>query len=104
MALPANKPKALLADKGYDGDAVREALLLQGILPVIPPKANRKAPIPCDFSRYRDRNRIERMFGYLKHMRRIGTRYEKTALSFASFLNLAAIRRWLGSKPNQVVE
>ncbi|MAN77637.1 MAG: IS5/IS1182 family transposase, partial [Rhizobiales bacterium] len=25
----------------------------------------------------------------------IGTRYEKTALSFASFLNLAAIRRWL---------
>ena len=95
MALPVNKPKALLADKGYDGDAVREALLLQGILPVIPPKANRKVHIPCDFSRYRDRNRIERMFGYLKHMRRIGTRYEKTALSFASFLNLAAIRRWL---------
>nr|WP_316633153.1 IS5 family transposase [Roseivivax sediminis] len=95
MALPVNKPKAILADKGYDGDAVREALLLQGILPVIPPKANRKAHIPCDYRRYKDRNRIERMFGYLKHMRRIGTRYEKTALSFASFLNLAAIRRWL---------
>lgn len=63
-----------------------------GILPVIPPKANRKLHIACDFSRYRDRTRIEPMFWYLKHMRRIGTRYEKMALSFASFLNLAAIR------------
>jgi transposase len=35
------------------------------------------------------------MFGFLKHQRRIATRYDKTALSFASFLNLAAIRRWL---------
>ncbi|WP_287002553.1 hypothetical protein [Sphingobium sp.] len=27
MAIPVAKPKALLADKGYDGDAVRENLL-----------------------------------------------------------------------------
>ncbi len=95
MAIPVAKPKALLADKGYDGDAVRENLLMQGILPIIPPKANRREPIPCDFRRYRDRNRIERMFGHLKQFRRIATRYDKTALSFASFLNLAAIRKWL---------
>jgi transposase len=95
MAIPVTKPKALLADKGYDGDAVRENLLMQGILPVIPPKSNRREPIPCDFRRYRDRNRIERMFGHLKQFRRIATRYDKTALSFASFLNLAAIRKWL---------
>ncbi|MBB4860519.1 transposase, partial [Novosphingobium chloroacetimidivorans] len=42
-----------------------------------------------------DRNRIERMFGHLKQFRRIASRYDKTALSFASFLNLAAIRKWL---------
>ncbi len=95
MALPVNKPNALLADKGYDGDVVRANLLIRGILPIIPPKANRREPIACDFRRYRDRNRIERMFGYLKHQRRITTRYDKTALSFANFLNLAAIRRWL---------
>ena len=95
MAIPVAKPKALLADKGYDGDAVRENLLMHGILPIIPPKANRREPIHCDFRRYRDRNRIERMFGQLKQFRRIATRYDKTALSFASFLNLAAIRRWL---------
>lgn len=95
MAIPVTKPKALLADKGYDGDAVRENLLMQGILPIIPPKSNRREPIPCDFQRYRDRNRIERMFGHLKQFRRVATRYNKTALSLASFLNLAAIRKWL---------
>jgi transposase len=95
MAIPVAKPKALLADKGYDGDAVRENLLMHDILPIIPPRANRREPIPCDFRRYKDRNRIERMFGHLKQFRRVATRYDKTALSFASFLNLAAIRRWL---------
>jgi len=38
-------PKAMLADKGYDSDDVRSALLMHGILPVIPPMANRKEPI-----------------------------------------------------------
>ncbi|USJ27575.1 transposase (plasmid) [Ensifer adhaerens] len=97
MALPLATPKALLADKGYDGDGVRQSLLTRGILPVTPPKSNRREPIACDFRQYRDRNRIERMFGFLKHQRRIATRYDKTALSFASFLNLAAFRRWLSN-------
>ena len=74
---------------------MRQSLLIRGILPIIPPKSNRREPIACDFRRYRDRNRIERMLGFLKHQRRIATRYDKTALSFASFLNLAAVRRWL---------
>lgn len=37
----------MLADKGYDSDDVRASLLLKGILPVIPPKANRKEAIAC---------------------------------------------------------
>lgn len=87
----------MLADKGYDSDDVRSSLLLKGILPVIPSKANRKQPIPCDFMAYRDRNRVERMFNRLKHFLRIATRYDKTALSFRSFLNIAAIKMWLPS-------
>jgi transposase len=85
----------MLADKGYDSDEVRSALLLKGILPVIPPRSNRKEPITCDFRAYKDCNRIERMFNRLKQARRIATRYEKTALSFLSFLNIAAARLWL---------
>lgn len=49
---------------------------------------------------YRDRNRVERMFGKLKQQRRIATRYDKTVLSFEIFLNLAATRFWLKSFVN----
>ena len=45
----------MLADKGYDSDDVRAALLLKGVLPVIPPKSNRKETISCDFKAYKDR-------------------------------------------------
>lgn len=95
------KPQAVLADKGYDSDDVRSSLLLKGILPVIPSKGSRKHPIPCDFVAYRDRNRVERMFNRLKHFRRIATRYDKTALSFRSFLNIAAAKIWLPSFVNR---
>ena len=91
----------MLADRGYDGDDVRSALLMRNILPVIPPKANRKEPISCDFKAYKDRNRIERMFNRLKQFRRIATRYDKTALSFIGFLCLAAAKLWLPSFVNR---
>jgi len=91
----------MLADKGYDGDDVRSSLLIRGILPVIPPKANRKQPIACDFKAYKDRNRIERMFNRSKQFRRIATRHDKTALSFNSFLCLAAAKLWLPSFVNR---
>lgn len=100
MAMPVPKPKAMLADKGYGSDAFRESLLLRGILRVIPPPLNRKVPKHLNYRRYKDRNRIERMFGILKQQRRIATRYDKTALSFASFLNLAAARLWMKSFVN----
>ena len=95
MALPLHKSKALLTDKSYNGDRFCENLLMRGILPIIPPRSNRKAPVHPDYRRYKDRNRVERMFGKLKQQRRIATRYDKTILSFESFLNLAAARLWL---------
>jgi IS5 family transposase len=52
----SRQPKALLADKGYDGDRFRESLLTRGIPPIIPPRANRKVPEHPDYRRYRDRN------------------------------------------------
>ena len=101
LNIPVAKPKALLADKGYDGDAVREDLLWRGILPIIPPKANRRDPAACDFRRYRDRNQVERLFNRLKQSRRIATRYDKTASSFLGFLSLAAAKLWLTDYVNK---
>nr|WP_231878058.1 IS5 family transposase [Gluconobacter albidus] len=100
MAFPVPNPKAMLADRGYDSDGFRQDLLFRGILPVIPSRKGRNAPQKTDWRRYRDRNRIERMFNRLKQMRRIATRYDKTALSFISFLNLAAARLWIESFVN----
>jgi transposase len=91
----------VLADKGYDSDDVRASLLLKGILPVIPPKANRKEAIACDFRVYKDRNRVERMFNKLKQFRRIATRYDKTAASFLGFLALAAAKLWMPTYVNR---
>ena len=93
--MPVNEPRLFLADKGYDGDSIREELLMRGIRPVIPPKANRKNPPACDYRAYKDRNRIERMFNRLKQFRRIATRYDKTRASFEAFLALAAAKIWL---------
>ena len=100
MTLPVPSPKAMLADRGYDSDSFRPDLLMHGILPVIPSRKGRSTPQNTDWRRYRDRNRIERMFNKLKQMRRIATRYDKTALSFMSFLNIAAARLWIRSFVN----
>jgi hypothetical protein len=41
------------------------------------------------------RNRIQRMFNRIKQFRRIATRYDKTKISFAAFLAIAAAKIWL---------
>ncbi len=92
MALADAKPSYLLADKGYDSDAIRDNLQAAGIHSCIPPKSNRKAQIRWNRRIYRERNRIERMIGHLKINRAIATRYDKLARSFLDGLHVAAIR------------
>ena len=92
---PDNLPDALLADKGYDSDALVETLEERGITPVIPPKANRKEPRETDFALYRERNLVERFFGKLKQYRAIATRYDKLANTFLAAVALVCILFWL---------
>jgi len=89
------KPDYLLADKGYDTDAIRAKLKADGIRHVIPPKSTRTAVIRWNKRLYRERNRIERMIGHLKVNRAIATRYDKLAKSFLDTLHIAAIRKCL---------
>jgi len=86
---------AVLADKGYDAGYIVEAVEAMGAAAVIPPRANRRVRRGYDRRLYRERNRIERMFGWLKQFRGIATRYSKLAVSFMSFLHLASILLWL---------
>lgn len=73
---------------------------MRGILLIIPTRSNRKAPYRPDYRRYKDRQSAERMLAKLKQQRRIATRYDKTILSFESFLNTTAERLWLKSFVN----
>ena len=81
---------ALLADKAFDGDALRAELDDRGAVAVIPPKSNRAADIPCDFEMYKWRHLVENFFCALKQFRRIATRYDKTDQSFEAMIYLAA--------------
>ena len=87
-ALP--RAKALLGDKLYDADWFRAALAKRGIAACIPSKANRKVQIPHDRKLYRQRHRVENMFGKLKDWRRIHTRYDRCAHTFMSAICIAA--------------
>ena len=87
-------PKALLADKGYDCDALIESLKARGITAVIPPKTNRKVQRECDYILYKERNLVEKFFNIIKHFRAIATRYEKTARNFLAGLHLVCALSW----------
>ena len=77
IELPEQAPDALLADKAYDTDAIRDDLKKRGIKAVIPPKSNRTATIRYSKRLYRERNCIERVIGHLKINRAIATRYDQ---------------------------
>lgn len=83
--------KELLADRGYDATWLREALLDRGITPCIPPKKNRKEIIFYDKLLYKQRHKIEIMFGRLKDWRRIAMRYERCAHTFLAAIYIACI-------------
>ena len=87
-ALP--EARELLADRGYDADWFRDALLARGITPCIPPRKNRKRPICYAKELYKQRHKIEIMFGRIKDWRRIAMRYDRCAHTFFSALCLAA--------------
>jgi putative transposase len=82
--------EVLIADMGYDSNRFREALTDLEIEPCIPGRPNRKMPVPYDADLYKQRNRIERMFGRLKDWRRIATRYDRCAHTFMSAICIAA--------------
>jgi transposase len=84
----------LLADKGYDSDGFRAALIAKGIQPCIPPLKHRKVQIPYDKTLYKKRHKIENMFGRIKDWRRIATRYDRCADIFFAAITLAAIVIW----------
>ena len=88
------EPLAIVADKAYGSSKIRRQIADEGALAVIPSKSNAKNPISHDANLYAARNIVERFFCRMKDMRRLATRFEKTATNFKSMLYLFAARCW----------
>jgi len=87
--LGEHKAEAVLADKGYDADALVQHIEATGAMAVIPPRANRKTPRAYNQTLYKQRNQIERCFSKLKQFRRFATRFEKNKVNFEAIVALA---------------
>src|SRR5215208_6731077 len=80
----------LHGDKGYDSNAIRRQIEGKGVMPNIPPKANRRWKNCFSPFLYRNRNAIERTFCRLKDFWRIATRYDRLATNYLAAVCLAA--------------
>ena len=85
----------LLADRGYDTDDIIVQASTAGMIPVIPPKKNRKEQRAYDRNLYKLRHLVENAFLHLKRWRGIATRYAKTAASFLAAARIRCLAIWL---------
>lgn len=85
----------VIGDKGYDSDEIRAKIYSQNCTPVIPGKANRKAPVKYDEHIYKERNLIEGFFSKIKYFRRVFSRFDKSIRNYASFLSFVGAIIWL---------
>jgi transposase len=93
--LPCLRGRRAVGDKGFDADTFRDRLRRQRTRACIPPKRSRRHPVAFHRGYYSHRHKVENFFCRLKRYRRISTRYEKLALTFLGFVQLAAVFDWL---------
>jgi len=85
----------LLADKGYDSDAIVEQAERQGMQAQIPPRSNRKVQREYDKDLYKLRHLVENTFRDLKEWRGIATRYAKRADSYLAAVHIRCLMLWI---------
>jgi len=88
------KYDVLIADKGYDTDAIIETALENCVEAVIPPKKNRKEQRYYDREIYEYRHLVENIFAVLKRWRGIATRYAKHTKSYLAAVQIACAVGW----------
>ena len=87
-------PKWVVGDRGYSSHGFREHIWTTGARPAIPTKRHEEQ-LACPDWVYNNRNIVEPLWARLKEWRAVATRYEKTAVSFAGVLCVAATLDWL---------
>ena len=85
----------VLADKGYDSQAIIDQIEESGAEAVIPPRKCRKEQRLYDKHLYKARHLVENAFLRLKEWRGIASRYAKRANSFLAAVHIRCIFYWL---------
>lgn len=96
--LVTSSPKAevVVADKGYDSQALRDLIKQRDAQHVIPRKGNSKrGNDDIDWCMYRYRHLVENAFLKIKKYRAVATRYDKLAMNYLSVVALAFSLMWL---------
>jgi transposase len=92
---PTTRPTKLAGDKAYSSNKIRKYLQRRRVIAIIPSKQNElKQQKDFDKKTYRRRNVVERCIGWMKENRRLGTRYDKLAVAFSAFVQLAIIQQY----------
>ncbi len=92
--LPA--AEAIVADKGYDSERIREQIGQQGAKVVIPRKRNSvKGNADLDRGFYRNRHLVENAFARLKQYRAVASRFDKLKRNYESVVAMACAFLWL---------
>lgn len=97
-SLVTSSPKAevVVADKGYDSQALRDLIKRRDAQHVIPRKGNSKrGNDDIDWCMYRYRHLVENAFLKIKKYRAVATRYDKLARNYQSIVALAFSLMWL---------
>ncbi len=84
----------LLADRGYDTDAIVSEAEAQVMEPVIPPRSHRKEPRYYDRALYKLRHLVENSFLHFKQRRAVATRYARNEASFLAICQIRALAIW----------
>lgn len=95
LGLTPEGAEAFIGDKGYDSDALVQAIEARSMEAVIPPRSHRTEPRTVDWFVYKERHLIECFFNKIKHYRRIFSRYEKTACNYMGMLRFVSTLIWL---------
>ena len=87
---------AIVADKGYDSERIREQIREKGSQAVIPRKRNSiKGNDDLDRGLYRYRHLVENAFARLKQYRALATRFDKLKRNYESVVAMACAFLWL---------
>lgn len=88
-------PRRLAGDKGYSYPHIRRWCKRRRVETVIPTRKNQPRDENFDKATYKRRNIIERVIGWFKEYRRLGTRYEKLGINYVAMWLVAIMEKAL---------